>query len=268
MSDRVWALILGVSSGFGAAAARAFAQEGYDIFGVHLDRRAAADRIAALVSDLRSSAPDRRVYFFNENAANDASRAKMIGQFKEILAQTGGHIRVLLHSLAFGTLRPYIYPPDDDRHDRPASRKQIEMTVDVMANSLVYWSQDLVEAALLKQSRIFAMTSAGSQRAWHNYGPVSAAKAALEAHVRQLCLELAPHGHTVNAIMAGVTDTPALQKIPNSEALMGAAIQRNPHRRLTRPDDVAACLIELARPGTYWMTGNVICVDGGEDACA
>ena len=70
------------------------------------------------------------------------------------------------------------------------------MTVDVMAHSLVYWVQDLLACHLLERgARIFAMTSAGGTRVLPTYGPVSAAKAALESHIRQLAMELAPAGH-------------------------------------------------------------------------
>jgi enoyl-[acyl-carrier-protein] reductase (NADH) len=114
------------------------------------------------------------------------------------------------------------------------------MTADVMAHSLIYWVRDLFHAGLLGNgSRVFAMTSEGATRAVPTYGPVSAAKAALEAHVRQLALELIPHGITVNAIRAGVTDTPALRRIPGHEELRAAAEARNPGGRLTRPEDVA-----------------------------
>jgi NAD(P)-dependent dehydrogenase (short-subunit alcohol dehydrogenase family) len=109
------------------------------------------------------------------------------------------------------------------------------------------------------------MTSAGDHVVWKSYGAVSAAKAALESHIRQLAVELAPLGITANAIKAGVTDTPALRKIPGNAAITGAAQARNPSGRLTTPQDVARCLVALAAEGTEWMTGNVINVDGGED---
>src|SRR5205807_964922 len=90
--------------------------------------------------------------------------------------------------------------------------------IGVMAHSLVYWVQDLVHRGLMRKGgKIFAMTSAGGTRVLPNYGAVSAAKAALESHVRQLAMELAPRGIAVNAIRAGVTDTPALRKIPGHE---------------------------------------------------
>ena len=58
--------------------------------------------------------------------------------------------------------------------------------------------------------------------------------------------------------------TPALEKIPGSAEIAQKAVDRNPHRRLTTPEDVAACLVPLAGPGTAWLTGNILRVDGGE----
>ena len=109
------------------------------------------------------------------------------------------------------------------------------------------------------------MTSSGGTRVLPFYGPVSAAKAALESHIRQLASELAPQGITANAIRAGVTDTPALQKIPRHDAIIAEARRRNPSGRMTTTEDVARAIVVLSHPDTYWITGNVIGVDGGED---
>jgi NAD(P)-dependent dehydrogenase (short-subunit alcohol dehydrogenase family) len=98
----------------------------------------------------------------------------------------------------------------------------------------------------------------------HNYGAVSAAKAALESHTRQLALELAPRGVLVNALMGGLTDTPALRAIPGHEAMITEALRRNPSGRMTTPEDVATTLVTLADPQLTWITGTVIPVDGGE----
>jgi NAD(P)-dependent dehydrogenase (short-subunit alcohol dehydrogenase family) len=109
------------------------------------------------------------------------------------------------------------------------------------------------------------MTSAGDHVVWKAYGAVSAAKCALESHIRQLAFELAPHGITANAIKGGVTDTPALRKIPGNETIVESALARNPAGRLTTPEDVARCLVALSVEGTAWLTGSVLQVDGGED---
>ena len=72
--------------------------------------------------------------------------------------------------------------------------------MDVMANSIVYWTQGVVERSLFSSNaRIYGMTSAGSRKIWPTYGPVSAAKSALESHIRQISVELAPRGITANS---------------------------------------------------------------------
>ena len=253
-----WALILGASSGFGAAAARELARHGVHIIGVHLDRRAALSGVEELVKSLQASGVQTR--FFNVNAADPLKRQEVLDQVQPKLA--GAPVSVLLHSLAFGTLKPYLAADPKEQ----LTKDQMEMTLDVMANSLVYWVQDLVGRKMLGQgSRVFAMTSSGGTRVWPTYGAVSAAKAALESHIRQLAMELAPHGATANAIRAGVTDTPALRKIPGNEQMMEFSKLRNPHRRLTTPEDVAHAIAVLANAGADWLTGNTIGVDGGED---
>jgi NAD(P)-dependent dehydrogenase (short-subunit alcohol dehydrogenase family) len=253
-----WALILGASSGFGAAASRELAKQGMHIIGVHLDRKAAMAGVEQLINDLQACKV--QVLFFNVNAADPIKRQEVLDQVQPKVA--GSAVTVVMHSLAFGSLKPYVSQDPKEQ----LTKDQMEMTLDVMANSLVYWVQDLLARKLIGQgSRIFAMTSSGGARVWPNYGAVSAAKAALESHIRQLALELAPWGVTANCIRAGVTDTPALRKIPGNEQMMEFAKLRNPHHRLTTPEDVAKAIASLSNSGTGWVTGNVIGTDGGED---
>jgi len=257
-----WALILGASSGFGEATVLALAEAGLSIAGVHLDRKATLPNAERIAAEVRRHG--REALFFNVNAADPDRRTEVLDAMQKHLEARGerGRLRVMLHSLAFGTLKPFIAEPIKEA----VSKDQMDMTLDVMAHTLVYWTQDIVVRGLMGDGgRIFAMTSGGGTRVLPNYGPVSGAKAALEAHVRQLAMELAPRGITVNAVRAGVTDTPALQKIPGSEKIKAAALARNPFGRLTTTRDVASAIVAFAHSSTYWMTGNVLGVDGGED---
>jgi enoyl-[acyl-carrier protein] reductase III len=257
-----WALILGASSGFGAAASLALAQDGFDIFGIHLDRRATLPNAEHIISQIRGMG--RKAVFFNANAADPARRAEIVQTCRQevLAANPNGGIAALLHSLAFGTLKPFIAELSDAAI-RPAD---MNMTLDVMAHSLVYWVQELFAAGLLKRgAKILAMTSAGSHRVWQGYGAVSAAKAALESHIRQLAVELSPQGISANALRAGVTDTPAARKIPGSDLMFAHALAANPGGRLTTPEDVADFIVALLSYESGWMTGNVIGLDGGED---
>lgn len=252
-----WALVLGASSGFGEAISLKLAELGVNIVGVHLDRKSTLSHVEEVTAKIRKSGA--KAIFFNMNAADAEKRAEVLATVEK---ETEGGVHCLVHSLAFGSLKPFI---TDDPKDH-ISKEQMEMTLDVMAHSLVYWTQALWEKKLLRKgARIFAMTSSGGTRVWPTYGAVSAAKAALESHCRQLALELGKHGIAVNAVRAGVTDTPALRKIPGHEEMIQIATQRNPGGRLTTPHDVANALALLLHDEATWITGNTLGVDGAED---
>ncbi len=257
-----WALILGASSGFGAATALALARAGMHIFGVHLDARRTLEQAEAVVAGIE--ALGQRAVFFNTNAADARRRARVLSAIQQTLADeppAARGIHLLVHSLAFGSLRPYITADPE----AATTEQHIEMTLRVMAHSLVYWVQDLVRADVLgRGSRVYALSSLGSERATANYGAVSAAKAALESHARQLALELAPQGIAVNCLMPGVTDTPALRAIPGHERILAEVQAHHPAGRLTTPEDVAQAIVALADPRLTWISGAVIPVDGGE----
>lgn len=253
-----WSLVLGVSGGLGSAIARGLAAEGSNIVGVHFDRTEGRERAAKLADELRGTGV--QASFFNLNIALAATRDQVMEQVAELTGGAG--IRVLVHAIAFGSLVPYLPAAEGGSS---VSDRQLNMTLDVMANSLVYWVQSLRAAKLLgRGAKVYALTSAGSVQAMPSYGPVSAAKAALEAHIRQLAAELAPHGVAVNALRPGTTLTPALEKIPNSAEFAERCRASNPHRRLTEPSDVAEAVVLLSASDSSWITGNIIGVDGGE----
>ena len=255
-----WALVLGASSDFGGASAVALAKAGYNILGVHLDRQVTMPVVNGIIKKIERTG--QKAVFFNMNAADQLKRNDTLDEIKERFAtKEHPHINVLIHSLAFGTLKPYLSKDPVNC----VSKAQMEMTLDVMAHSLVYWTQGLIQRDLFaKKGRIFAMTSAGSQSVFPSYGAVSAAKASLESHIRQLSVELGFMGITANAIMAGVTDTPALRKIPGNEHMMDAAKGKNPGGRLTTAQDVAKAIVMLCDEKADWISGNVMQVDGGE----
>ena len=256
-----WALVLGASSGFGGASAVELAKAGYNIFGIHLDRQVTMPNVKSIIKKIERTG--QRALYFNMNAADQLRRNDTLDEMKEMFEgkKEIQQINVVLHSLAFGTLKPFISKDMGTR----VTKAQMEMTLDVMAHSLVYWVQGLVERDLLaNKARIFGLTSAGSQTIFPSYGAVSAAKASLESHIRQLAAELGVMGVTANAIMAGVTDTPALRKIPGNEKMMAAAKAKNPGSRLTNALDVAKTIVMLMDEKADWISGNVLQVDGGE----
>lgn len=254
-SSSQWACILGGSSGLGLASAQKLAAHGLHICIVHRTRRSKMPDFEDQCKSIR--ALNVEVVDFNIDALQEKNIAQVIIFFENKKAC----IKVLVHSIAKGNLKP-IYT---ENNDSTLTALDFQLTAQAMATSLYSWASAFAKAKLLQSnSRIIAFTSEGSTKPAPNYAAVSAAKAALEAIMRSLAFEYAALGITANCIQAGVTDTESLRLIPGSQNLKEQALKRNPYNRLTLPEDVANVVYLLARDESKWINGAVIPVDGGE----
>jgi len=254
MSD--WVLLLGGSTGHGAATAKQLAKDGYGIISFHFDRGEAkkvAEETIAEVNELTSG----RCHYFNTNAAAEETIDKYLPEIKKITDEKP--VKLLLHSIAFGTTTNFF-------GEKPVTKRQMDMTIHVMGNALLYWTQKLFGVGLLGQgSRVMGLTSEGNYLAMEGYGPVSVAKVAMEAIIRQIGWELGQHGITANAVQAGITPTRALTKITDRwEDWIEKTKQRNPMHRTTTPEDVAGTISMLLRPEADFINCSIIYCDGGE----
>ncbi|SDE30314.1 enoyl-[acyl-carrier protein] reductase I [Pricia antarctica] len=252
-----WALVLGGSSGLGLATAKKLARHGFDILIVHRDRKSDLEEITSQFEEITSTGV--KLQTFNVDAANSEKRVSTIAEIQSLLGE-GQQIKVLIHSIAKGNLKPMF-----SKTDTTLDHQDFQVTLTAMALSLYDWTKDLVNRGLFRDdARIISFTSEGSYKAWPGYAAVSAAKASLEALTRNIALEFAPLGIKANCIQAGATETRAFQMIPGHEKIREDALQRNPHNRLTTPEDVANAVYLLTTDEASWITGTVIKVDGGE----
>jgi enoyl-[acyl-carrier protein] reductase III len=253
-----WAVILGGSSGLGLAAAKKLAKHGMNICIVHHNVNAELKEVENHFSEIKNEGIN--FISFNSDALNPEKRVQIISEIKKKIVP-GGTIRVLVHSIAKGNLKPMIADSlpvlgNDDFH----------LTIEAMAISLYDWTKEIFNSGLFSpDARIISFTSEGAEKAWKNYAAVSASKAALEAITRSIALEFAPHGIRANCILAGITDTKSFRMIPGSDKLVEYNKERNPFKRLTTPEDIANAVYLLALDEAAWINGTVIPVNGGEN---
>jgi NAD(P)-dependent dehydrogenase (short-subunit alcohol dehydrogenase family) len=253
-----WAIILGGSSGFGLATAEKLALHGMNIAVLYRET-AAAER--SLKEQLSQLGKNNGVIIepYNINALDTDARASFIEQFAK---EKKNSIKLLLHSIARGNLKPL--SPSENNNDT-LSVADIQLTTYAMATSLLDWARELLAADVLdSDARIIGLTSEGSHKYWDGYAAVSIAKASLESLVTYMAVELAKYGLKTNLIQAGITATPSLKRIPDSEKLITHTADRNPLGRMTEPKDVANVIYLLCMPEASWINGTVIHVDGGE----
>src|SRR5262249_12580863 len=107
------------------------------------------------------------------------------------------------------------------------------------------------------------VSSLGSFRTIENYTLVGTSKAALEALVRYLGVELAPRGIRVNAVSGGVVETGALDHFPNREEMLAAGRAQTPAGRMLEPEDLARAIVFLSSADAAMVVGQTLIVDGG-----
>jgi len=263
--SHLWAVVLGGSSGFGFAAVEKLARHGMNIAVLYRET-AAAER--TLKEKFIALAAENNVTILpgNINALDKAGRELFIQQFNESVNKKHC-IRLLLHSIARGNLKPLIHEQADKQGDEDhlLSIEDIEMTTYAMATSLLDWTRILLKEELFHlDARVIGLTSEGSHKYWDSYSAVSIAKASLESLVTYMAVEFSKHGLKTNLIQAGITETPSLKRIPGSTELIEMAKIRNPFGRMTQPEDVANVIYLLCTDEAAWINGSLIHVDGGE----
>lgn len=237
------ALITGGARGIGRATALRLARAGADIAIVYYN---SSDEAIQLIDEIQ--ALGRRAIAIQANVADQRSVDELFDSF----SQTFSSLDILVSNAASGVLRPALEM--GTKHWRWC------METNALAlNHLVSRGRLLMPAG----SRVIALSSLGAHRAIPNYAFIGASKAALEALVRSLSLELAPFGIAVNTISAGVVDTDALKHFPNREHLLDEYQSHSLSGKPLRPEDVADAVYLLCLPEAARIIGQTIFVDDG-----
>lgn len=239
------ALITGAAreKGIGWATAVKLAEEGCDIIAVYFN---SSDQAEKLVDKI--NAMGRKAWAFQANVADDDSVKQLVAQVKGVVS----HIDILVSNAASGVLKPALKMTT--KHWRWC------METNALAlNHLVRAFQPMMPSG----GRVIALSSLGAERAIPNYAFIGASKAALEALVRSLSLELAPHGITANTVSAGVVDTDALTHFPNREQLLDEYQAHALSEQPLMPQNVANAIFLLCLPEAAMINAHTLFVDAG-----
>jgi Enoyl-[acyl-carrier-protein] reductase (NADH) len=232
-------LVSGGSRGIGKAIALRLAREGAARVAIgYLRSDRAAEKTATEIEALGSEPLLVR---------GNISSTRVLEQVAEL-----GPLTALVHNAATGVARPAL--ETDVRH--------WDWTLNANARAFLQLAA-VAAPQMAPGSSIVAISSLGSSRVLKNYALIGTSKAALEALVRYLAVELAPRGIRVNAVSGGLVETGALEHFPNREEMLRMGRERTPAGRMVRPEDIAAVVAFLLSPAAEMIRGQTIIVDGG-----
>jgi enoyl-[acyl-carrier protein] reductase III len=238
-------LVTGGSRGIGREIALRFADLGAARVAIsYLRNDSAAEETAAEIREHGAEA-----LLLRGNVGDPAKAASFVEEL--------GTLDVLVSNAATGVIRPAVEL--EERH--------WDWTMNANARAFLTLARHAAPR-MESGSSIVAISSLGSARVLENYVLVGTSKAALEALVRYLAVELAPSGINVNAVSAGLVETGALEYFPNREEMLKWYRARTPAGRLVEPRDVAEVVCFLASPAAGMIRGQTVVVDGGYSVVA
>jgi enoyl-[acyl-carrier protein] reductase III len=239
------ALITGGSRGIGRTIAIDLARRGADVAVSYLRNEEAAQETVALIEST-----GRRGVAIRSRIDSAERCAALVDQAAEAL----GGLDVLISNAASGVIRPAM----------DVTEKHWDWTLNTNARAIVFLAQAAVPHMQVRGGgAIVGMSSLGSFRVLENYTLVGVSKAALEAAIRYLGVELAPLGIRVNGVSGAVVETGALEHFPNREEMLRDGRERTPAGRMLDPQDLANAVAWLVGDESAMVIGQTLIVDGG-----
>jgi enoyl-[acyl-carrier protein] reductase III len=174
-------------------------------------------------------------------------------------AEAFGAVDIFVGNAASGVLKPVA----------EQELKGWEWTLNINARSILLGAKAAVP--YMKErgwGRIIGISSFGARRVLPEYSVVGVSKAAIEALIRYLAVELAPHGIVCNTVSPGVVETDALNFFPSKDLILSEGLRRTPAGRFVTPEEVAKLVAWLCTDEARMIVGQTIIMDGGYELLA
>jgi 3-oxoacyl-[acyl-carrier protein] reductase len=239
-------VITGAAGGLGSAMAAAFASAGADVAIVDL----ASSRGADVAAGINAAGPAGNAFFVGCDLADLAGTGQVIS---DIAARHDG-VDVLVNNAA-------IYPRKEVA-DYTIEEWQAVQRINVDA-AFVCVRSVLPAMRVAGSGRIVNVSSITFFGGTPFLAPYVASKGALVGLTRALARECGPDGITVNAVAPGAFPTAAEAIHPDPEGYSASVLDRQAIKRRGTPDDIANAVLFLSAPQTSFITGQLLCVDGG-----
>lgn len=238
------AVVTGVSRGIGRATAVALARAGASVAGVYYDDPNGADEVVAAIE-----AEGVEAVVFEADTADPATAERLAAE----ATTRWGSVDIWVNNAARLMVKPLTETSDDDWHGLLGPNLHGFFYGSRAAARVMYGQ---------RRGRIINVSSASDILYVANLGAYATAKGGIVALTKNLAVEAAPHGVTVNCVAPGAIDTP-LNINAWTDEVRRTYQERIPMGRVGTEEDIADVIVFLASEASRYLTGQEVVVDGG-----
>ena len=238
--------ITGGNQGIGLGIAQRFVQEGAAVSICYLSDKAGTEKT---VEGLRANGAKAIAMQADVSKLADGQR------FVEETAQQLGEIDVLINNAGVEKRAEFWEVTEAD----------YDFVLNVNLKGLFFITQAFVKHQMQAKAggKIINLSSVHEELPFPHFATYCASKGGVKMLTRDLSIELAPLGITINSIAPGAIETPINKALLNDPVKLKALLENIPLKRLGEPRDVASVAVFLASDESSYITGTTIFVDGG-----